>query len=206
MSKIQALLPEKHRERVEGLLEKVEMQIPERSQRSPMLEGLVALLEEGKWAKFTYRSGGPAFPVIAKPLRILADRGFWYLRALTEGEERAYRVDRIEAIEECAPPVDQPTAEPLPYSHPSHPQVRVRLSAKGIRRVENDQHLYSLVAAAEPPFTLEFHCPPSELDWYARYFGEMGEDALVELPAELIDRIRDRAQKILGLYEKSLDR
>jgi predicted DNA-binding transcriptional regulator YafY len=202
LSKIQALLPEKHRERVEGLLEKLALDIPERPQRFPMLELLIGLLEQDKWARVTYRSGGPAYTVELKPLRITADRGLWYLRAHVGGEERAYRVDRIEAIAECAPP-EEGRAEPLPYTHPSHPLVRVTLGPKGMQRVESDQHLFPLVTGLEPPATIEFHCPPSELNWYARFFGELGEEAIVSEPAELVEKIVARAEKTLKIYKKA---
>ncbi|HLK16656.1 MAG TPA: HTH domain-containing protein, partial [Fimbriimonadaceae bacterium] len=75
LAKVQAQLPAKHRERVGSLLGKVAMDIPEREQRSPMLESLVELLEAGKWATITYRSGGPAYTVDLRPIRIVADRG-----------------------------------------------------------------------------------------------------------------------------------
>jgi predicted DNA-binding transcriptional regulator YafY len=202
MSKIQALLPEKHRDRVEGLLEKLSIEVPDRPQRSPMLEALVGLLESGKWLTMSYRSAGPAFKVTGKPLRVYADRGFWYLRALVEGQDRAYRVDRIEEIEETEP-LSSSVVEQLPYTDPSHPLVRVCLGPKGIRRVENDQHLYSLVTGLEPPATIEFNCPPHELEWYAKFFGEMGEEAIIDSPPELIERVIERAETLLKIYRKS---
>ena len=205
LSKIDALLPDEHRDRVKGLLGKVSLDIPERPQRSPMLEQLVELLEVGRWARLSYRSGGPVYFVEVKPLRITADRGLWYLRALVDGMERSYRVDRIESIQECEPREAEPS-EPLAYDDPSHPLIRVRLGAKGIQRVERDQHLCALVAGAEPPVTIEFRCPPSELDWYARFFGEMADEALVSAPEALIERIVQRAERILTIYEKWLKR
>lgn len=205
MSKIHALLPAKHRERVEGLLEKLTLEIPDRPQRSPMLERLVEFLEQDKWVRITYRSAGPSFVIDVKPVRIAADRGFWYLRAIAGGEERAYRVDRIEAIEETEPgePVREET---LPYTHHSHPLVRVRLTGRGIQRVENDQHLYTLVSGAEDPVTIEFRCPPSEINWYAKFFGEMGEEAVIQSPDELIEKVIERAERILAIYKKTSKR
>ncbi len=197
LAKIQTVLPDKHRERVEGLLDKVSLDVPDRPQRSPMLGQLVDMLDQGKWMTILYRSGGPAYSLHVKPVRILADRGFWYLRAISGGEERSYRVDRIQDVSECAP---VESAEPLPYGHASHPLIRVTLGPRGIQRLESDPHLFELVAGLEPPATVEFRCPPSELDWYSRFFGELGEEAVVSEPPELIERIKLRARRLLEIY------
>jgi len=198
--KIHELLPEKHRERVEGLLQKVNLDVPDRHLRSPMLERLVELLEQDKWATIRYRSGGPAYSVDLKPLRITADRGLWYLRALVNGQEKNYRVDRVEAVVECEP-LPSACPEPLPYDHPSHPKVRVTLGPRGMQRLESDQHIFHLVSGLEAPATIEFRCPPAELDWYARFFGELADEAIVSEPPELIDKVRSRAQRILEIYK-----
>ena len=76
------------------------------------------------------------------------------------------------------------------------------------------EHLPSLSASidyarkecAAAPATIEFRCPPGELDWYARWFGEMGEDAVVECPADLIARILARNEKIFAIYKKTSER
>lgn len=201
LAKIQSVLPDKHRERVEGLLDKIALDVPNRPQRSPMLERLVDLLDQGKWATITYRSGGPAYLVDVKPVRILADRGFWYMRAISNGEERSFRADRILEVVEREPP-DSAIAESVPYDHLSHPLIRVTLGPRAIQRVENDQHMFRLVAGLEPPATIEFRCPLSELDWYARFFGELGEEAVVSEPPGLIERIVLRARRLLEIYKE----
>jgi len=200
MSKMQALLPAKHRERVDGLLQKLAMQVPERPHRFPMLERLVELLEVESWLTLTYL---PDSVVTVKPIRIHADRGFWYLLAMAGGLERSYRVDRIVAVEPSQPLEE---SEALPYDDPSHPLIQVTLTAEGIRRVENDEHMAPHVFGAQPPLTLEFRCPPSELNWYSRFFGPMGRDAMVGAPPELIELIKTRARTILEIYENSSER
>jgi predicted DNA-binding transcriptional regulator YafY len=82
----------------------------------------------------------------------------------------------------------------------------VTLGPKGILRVENDPHVFQLVSGLEPPATIEFHCPPSEFDWYARFFGELGDEAVVTAPPDVIAKILDRAERILEIYKKSVKR
>jgi predicted DNA-binding transcriptional regulator YafY len=199
IAKVQSQLPVQHRERVGNLLGKVSMDMPDRELRSPMLESLVELLEQGKWARLTYRSGGPAYSVDVKPLRVVVDRGLWYLRAAVEGKEKTYRVDRIERVE-IGEPVTT-ALEPLPYDHPSHPSIRVRLGQRGLNRMDSDQHLFPLVRGLEAPATIEFRCPPDELDWYASLFGELLEEAVVESPPQLIERILERANRLETIYK-----
>lgn len=111
---------------------------------------------------------------------------------------RTLRIDRIRAVREAEAP--DIVVEPLPYDHPSHPTIRVRLTAAGARRVEREPHLGPHAREG----LLEFRCPPSELDWYARYFGGMGADAHVEGPEELVERIVERARGVLGQYGRSV--
>jgi predicted DNA-binding transcriptional regulator YafY len=107
---------------------------------------------------------------------------------------RTMRIDRVQAVRDGEAPAI--VKEPLPYDHPSHPTIRVRLTAAGARRVEREPHLGRHAKEG----LLEFRCPPRELDWYARYFGGMGSDAHVEDPPELIERIVARARDVLDQY------
>lgn len=198
LSKIRALLPAKHLDRVEGLLDKLTLEVPERSQRSPLLQQLVECLESDGWTLIRYRSDTEA-DFAVKPERIYADRGFWYMRARSDGQSRTYRVDRILRAEPCEPPVENESAD-LPYDHPSHPLIRVKLTRAGVRRVEQDPHIGPHLNSDGMDQVFEFRCPPSELDWYARYFGGMGGDAIVESPPALIAKIRARAREIFEIY------
>lgn len=187
-AKLRALLPESQQNRVAGLLERVGIEVPSRPQRSPHLDALMGCL--GAWARVDYDRTTTTVRVD----RVYADGGLWYLEGVDGARNRTLRVDRIRSVEAAdAPDV---IVEPLPYDHPSHPAIRVRLTAVGARRVEREPHLGPYAKEG----LLEFRCPPSELDWYARYFGGMGADAIVEGPPELVDRIRDRARAVLALY------
>jgi len=193
LAKLRALMPEAQRERVEGILERVALDVPTRAQRAPLLDQLVEAAASRNWLRLRY--DGEERTVRAD--RVTADRGHWYLHGLCEGKTKFFRADRVEAVEKCDAP--DSFVEPLEYGHPSHPLIRVRLTAKAVRIVERDPHLAHALEGPEPT-CLEFRCPPEELDWYARYFGGMGTDARVEEPPELIERIVARARALLGQY------
>ncbi len=198
LAKLHAILPERQRVRHETIKGRVSIEVPERTQRAPCLDELVEAAAEGLGVEFRYRGSEGERRVRAFPERVFAARGFWYLVAVEDGGSRTFRADRIERVSTYAPRAEE-RREPLPYDHPSHPTVRVALSAQGARRVESEEHLGRLIVGGLPQ-EIAFRCPPGELDWYARYFGSLGPDAVVATPPELIARIRDRAEKILELY------
>jgi predicted DNA-binding transcriptional regulator YafY len=98
-------------------------------------------------------------------------------------------------------PPEESDIDEVPYNHPSHPLVRVCLTASGAQRVQHDPHLGPNLLG-DGAQVLEFHCPPSELEWYARYFGGMGPDAIVESPPELVDKILVLTREILKIYSE----
>lgn len=196
-AKVASLLPSRHLERINEFLKKVDLEVPER-RRAPHLDALVEAAGTGQWIRMTYDSPDGATDIAMRPDRVFADRGTWYVDGVSAGVRRWYRADRVMQIEPCDP-VEH--VEPLPYTHESHPEVRVKLTPRGARVVERDPHLGSQVQDAKgKEVLLAFRCPPEELDWYAKYFGGMGADAVVQGPPELVLKVRARAQALLDLY------
>ena len=196
-AKVRALLPGAQADRAQGRLGTVHIHVPSRSHRAPHLSRLIEHCE--KWAEILYSSEDGEATYLAKIERVYADSGLWYAEALVEGKRRNLRADRVTDIKAAEPPRE--IAEPKPYSDPSHPLVRVVLSAKGLRNLERDVHAGHMAKDREPPATIEFHCPPEELDWYARYFGGMGRDAVVLGPPELLHILVGRAKRQLEMYD-----
>jgi predicted DNA-binding transcriptional regulator YafY len=196
-AKVAALLPAKHQEKVRELLGKVEMAVPSR-RKAPLLDQLVEISNTGQWVELDYDSPGGRTQATLRPDRVFTDRGFWYVEGVSDGKRRWFRADRIVDFHICPKP-DWP--EPLPYHHESHPLMRVQLSAQGVRAAERDPHLGGALHEIRGEHVLEMRCPPEELDWYARFFGGMGADAVVSEPPELVSKIRARAEEILKIYQ-----
>lgn len=202
LAKIHALLPEKHRERVEEMRSKVEIEVPERERKSALLDELLEHVEEGQWIEIEYRSADETKTFKVLPKRVFAGGGFWYLEARSRGKNLVFRADRILSISETEGP-EKPLDEPPAYDDPSHPTVRVLLTSRGIAALERDQHMGHIVRGAVAPFDLEFRCPPGELDWFAKFFGGMGADAIVSSPPELIEKIMARVDELVKIYKCS---
>lgn len=189
LAKVHALVPDSQRQKVEAILGRVEIEVPKRPQRTPLLETLMSAV--GGWVELGYNGSVR----VVRVDRLYADRGFWYVAGVTEGKSRVYRADRVESVSPCEAPVG--VAEPLSYTDSSHPLVRVMLTEKGAQRAQGDPHLGPHVFGEG---LVEFRCPPDEIAWYARYFAAFGDDARVEGPPELIERIRQDALAVLDRY------
>lgn len=198
LAKIDAVMPEKHRGQVAKVLEKVAIEVHERGQKAPWLDPILAWIEQGAWMQMSYKTYGGEFTATIRPLRIDSDRGRWRLWARNAGLERFYFIERILKAEKADPPEEAP--QDIPYDDPSHPAIRIRLTQVGIARLEVDKHFGPRVRGLTAPATIEFRCPSGEFDWYARFFGGMAPDVLVESPEELREMIRERAAGVLAVY------
>jgi predicted DNA-binding transcriptional regulator YafY len=204
-AKLRALLPGEQLPNVERMLTTVGVEVPERSERAPLLDALIAAAQEQRWMRVVYRSAERRSTQHLLPRQIFAQQGYWYCRAYAaeHATERMYRVDRMEAIEPPSDDFRPPLApDPLPYDHESHPQVVVTLTARGVATAESDPHIgRQIERTPDGAGRLVFRCPPDELDWYARYFASLGANAEVRAPAELRERIRQIALALLTQYQ-----
>lgn len=197
IAKVRHLIPTKHFDKLAGLRDSIVLAVPDRTSRAPMLDSLVEWVGTGKWIRVTYESESGLTERLVRPDRLYAESGFWYLECQDGLGARMMRVDRMIGMESATEPEN--VQEALPYGHFSNPLVRVHLSRRGSRIVQNEPHLGKLVNSISE-MEIEFRCPPSELDWYAKYFSGLGTDAKVIEPVQLIEKIRNRAQDILILY------
>lgn len=206
--KVRGLLPLQQREAAAAFLEKLSFDIPDRStHRSPFLDTLLLASRQQQWVRTLYRgtSGNATYTIL--PLRLYSHSGFWYCDAFSQerGARRTFRVDRFEEVSAAPAPVNvaAPTAEELPYDHPSHPEVVVRLTPQGVLDAEREPHLgHTVLRDVEGSGCMRFRCPPTEWEWFARYFLRLGTDAEVIAPPELRSRIVDKARNILRHYNE----
>jgi predicted DNA-binding transcriptional regulator YafY len=205
-AKLQALLPRPMMPAVARLLETVDAPVPARAQRAPYLETLIEAAQAGRWLRVTYQSAERLSTRHLLPRQVTLRGGLWYCHAYVHeaGEDRTYRVDRVQAIE---PPAAGFVPGPAPprreYGDRSHPQVVVTLTPRGAATLDSEP---VLVTMPEPnpdgTLTARFHCPPSELEWYARLFAGLGREAHVHGPPELVRRLSELGAILVEQYEK----
>jgi predicted DNA-binding transcriptional regulator YafY len=205
-AKLRALLPGEQIPAVERMLAMVGVDVPERAERAPLLDPLIAATQERRWICVVYRSAERRSTQHLLPRHVFAQHGYWYCRAYAaeHAEERIYRVDRMEALEPPAADYRPPLApDPLPYDHESHPQVVALLTAHGVAVVESEPHLGGQIERLlDGSGRLVFRCPPGELGWFARYFAALGADAEVRAPAELRKRMCEIGAVLVERYSE----
>lgn len=202
-AKLRALLPRAGMERLQQMLEKVNIEVAEHGGPAPLLDELVEAVEKRRWLKIFYRSAGNSATRHILPVHVQLKNGFWYCEAfnLEKEEYRTYRVDRIQSIEAAPPEVQAIAApDPVPYEHEDHPQITVQLTARGAARVESDVHFGPRVRELADGGQISFRCPPDELDYYARFFAILGEDATVLAPEALRLKMLDLGAQLVKRY------
>ena len=207
LTKIRALLPDPPPDEVARLLAVLAVDVPERRQRTPFLEALVQAAQRRQAVRVVYRSAERESTQHLLPLAVTTQNGFWYCRAYAfeHEEERTYRVDRMLALTPVEREINPALLpEPTPYGHVSHPQIVARLTARGVAEVESEPHLGQLIQReADGSGRLVLRYPPSELDWYARYFARLGMEVEVLAPPELRERLRVIGQRLAERYGES---
>jgi predicted DNA-binding transcriptional regulator YafY len=206
VAKLRAMLSEPQRAVAERWLDKLSLDVPERAaQPALFLDLLLTTAQRGGWVAARYRSesGGEANHTLF-PRHVSTHSGFWYCRAWSHERtaERTFRVDRFISVLPTDPPpgaVAVPPDERRPYDHPDHPEVRALLTLRGVAVAEREPHLGHAVERNVDGSggAMTFRCPPSELDYWARFFLRLAGDATVLAPPELRARLRDLAQEIL---------
>ncbi|WP_165423427.1 helix-turn-helix transcriptional regulator [Ktedonosporobacter rubrisoli] len=201
LAKVQALIPPRHKPETDQLLQTVQFNIPARSYATPFIERFIESARTQQWLRVTYRSQQRTSQQTILPRRLFSSGGFWYCEAYSQEhqEERTYRVDRFVAVSATRAPEHQtPLPSRLPYKHPSHPEVRIRLSARGILLMERNPYFSDAIQPlGEEEGLLCFRWPPAENDWLARLLLSFGPDAEVLAPPSLRDLVREMAQEIV---------
>lgn len=203
-AKLQSLLPSDHQPHVETLLATIRVDVPDRSQRAPFLEPLIEATQHKRWVQITYQSAERVSCQRILPRQVFVQSGLWYCRAYAwerEGE-RTYRVDRIQTLTMVDADF-QPTvpAPQLPYHDETHPQIEATLTPRGVAYLETEPDIGRLIQRrADGSGSLVLRCPPSELDYYARFFVRYASDITVHAPPELRQRLQAIGHQLLKAY------
>jgi predicted DNA-binding transcriptional regulator YafY len=89
----------------------------------------------------------------------------------------------------------------IAHVHPSFPEVRIHLTARGVLRLEREPHLASrLQQRGEGEGWLSMHLRPDDYDWLVGVLLRLGTDAKVLAPEELRLCVQQTAQEIARHY------
>jgi proteasome accessory factor C len=141
------------------------------------------------------------------PRSVFTDRGYWYVRADDErsGQERCFRVDRIETLADTGTTVavrQVPAGPPDWFRDADVERVAMRLSPRATWVAEwfpADE----IVDIGDG--MLRVTLPVSSEQWLVGLLLRLGPEAQVESPEHWIDRGRAVALRLLDRYRSSTD-
>jgi predicted DNA-binding transcriptional regulator YafY len=201
LAKIQTLLPQRESEHLEQLTHTLSLNVPSLPYPTPFLDQLLESAREQQWVSVTYRSEKGVSQQTILPTHLHTHEGLWYCDAYSHEHQawRIYRVDRFLDVK-TAPSPPPPLEHPIPIptrEHPSYPEVRVHLTARGVLRLEHDAYLGPRLQRQDNgEGLLSLHWRTEEYDWLVRVLLSLGTDARILAPEELRTRVKLEAKKI----------
>jgi predicted DNA-binding transcriptional regulator YafY len=200
LAKIQTLLPQRESEHLEQLTNTLSLDVPSLPYPTPFLDQLLESARERQWISVTYRSEKGVSQQTILPTHLRTHEGLWYCDAYSHERQawRIYRVDRFLDVKAAPSPpqLEYPLSIPS-REHPSYPEVRIHLTARGILRLEHDAHLGPRLQRQDNgEGLLLLHWRPEEYDCFVRVLLSLGTDAEILAPEELRARVKLEAQKI----------
>ncbi|MFT9846369.1 helix-turn-helix transcriptional regulator [Aneurinibacillus sp. REN35] len=179
---------------------------PRRSAPSPYLKEIITAVIEQRDILINYRSKRETAARRLKPIGIYAHDGLWYMPAYDCKQEKVqlFRVDRIESFAQCETSTDfqMDLMEYLQSYKINEPlRLHVTLTREGIRRCQSVPWLEKDVMVTNQNHGLiDTTFDKSELEFVAQFFLQLGTDAKVMEPQEVVDLIRVKAHRLLEHY------
>lgn len=206
LAKVQTLLPRHEHENLEQFTQTLSLAIPSRAYPTPFLDHLLEHARARRWIVAAYRSEQGVSRQTLLPMHLRSEAGLWYCEAYSYERQatRVYRVDRFLDMQTALdPPRMQPPAVPVHHVHPSFPEIRIHLTARGVLRLEREPYLIAHIQRTEAEEGLLcLHLQPEEYDWLIRLLLSLGTDAKVLAPDTLCALLQQKARDIADSYTK----
>lgn len=203
LAKVQTLLSRHEGENLDQLQQAISVGVPSRPFPNPFLDKLLQSAQDQQWLQVNYRSEKGVNQRTILPLRLRTEVGLWYCEAysLERQEVRVYRVDRFLDLKPVPAPSQEVPASSIHYMDSSFPEIQIRLTEKGVLRLERETYLIPQVQRSENGdgfLRARFH--PSQYDWLTGVLLTLGTDAKVLAPPEFRQRIGQAAMEIAQQY------
>lgn len=211
LSKFYLHMPGDVRDRIDSMKNRVDFIAPTRLGDAPFLALLLdaAVHQKVLSIAYEYKETGLSNRRI-QPVYIYANNGYWYCSAYCFVRQgfRIFRCDRIREAKR-----DESGTEPLDLgdislakravAEPKDPvRLRAKLSQSGVQRCEAELWLASMLQIREDESgIIDADVSRSDMPFYVEFFIGLGDEAVLEEPAELKVAIRERLTKLLARYE-----
>ncbi|QBD78047.1 YafY family transcriptional regulator [Ktedonosporobacter rubrisoli] len=205
LDKVQALLPKREHDNLDQLAQALSLDLPKRPYPTPFLDQLLESVRNQQWIEVTYRSENGVSEQTLLPMHLSSSAGLWYCEAYSSERQamRIYRVDRFLSVREAtAPQLLEPPVDSIPREHPSHPEIRIKLTARGVLRLEHQPYVAHLIQRTENgEGWLCMRWRPEEYDWIVRTLLQLGTEARVLAPEDLRLRVQQAIKDLAEHYQ-----
>ncbi|RIX51466.1 YafY family transcriptional regulator [Paenibacillus nanensis] len=202
-------LPADAREKIDAMKEKVMLWSPFRPMSEDVLRTLLQAVIEKRAVTIVYRGSDGRTERDIMPFSLYASTGYWYCPAycLLREEVRQFRADRIEsAVINPDIPYREDIAELTLRDKPDSSQreqtvLRVALTAKGLWQLESNSRFSAYLQRGEDGGgNAVVPIARDELPFYVDLLWALGEDAVIEAPAEAVARMQRKAEAMAARY------
>lgn len=201
-------LPEDAKKKIRRLEDVLSFWNQKRGIASLFLEEVIEAAIEDNVLKIEYESKTENTEREVKPIGVYAYDGFWYMPALDIQKDKVqlFRVDRILNLENTKRVHEfQMNLTEWFKSYPINAPVRVyvELTREGKRQCKGTPWLESdIVITEDEKAYIDTTIDKSELEFITNYFFQLGHNAKVIEPQEVVEGIRQRAFEILEHYSE----
>lgn len=205
--KLLMILPQDAKNKVDRLAEVLSFWNHRRSVPAPFLTEIIEAAINDWVITIEYQSHSENTVRAVKPVGVYAHDGLWYMSAFERSSEavRVYRVDRILSLETTHTVLEvQHTLQDWLDHHPVRDPVRLRvtLTREGVRQCRSEPWLApDVVVIDEAHGQIDAEIDRSEMEFVSGYFFQLGAEATVLAPPEMIETIKHRALEITRHYQ-----
>jgi len=207
--KLRATLPPDARERIDRLDAVLSFWNKKRGAPSPYLKEIMEAALDKRVLAIRYQSARRDTSREVAPIGVYAYDGYWYMPAvdLGRGDIRAFRLDRILGLRNTGKTHDPGIRldrwlDHLTADEPGDPvRLCAELTREGVRRCVSQPWLEPHVRLTDDGRGfVDMTMDRSEIAFAAAFFLQLGTEAKVIRPAEVLDRIRRQLRETMAHY------
>lgn len=205
--KLLSVIPLSLRNRLEKLSDVFQLRQPPQTVTTPFLSEIMAAALSKNRLFVTYHSQTKRSEKTLEPMGVYASNGLWYLyaRDLVLNDLRYYRIDRLLSVTPLMELVEN--SVPLKMMETDyHPKETIKLVVElgenGVNKCLETPYLRdSLVINKDGTGYIDGRLSPSDLSYTAEFVLQLGAEAKVIEPREMIDWLLDKANALLKIYQ-----
>lgn len=204
--KLFSSLPDDIKSKINSLESVLSFWNPKRGLHAPYLKELIEASMDHSVITLEYQSKSDNTLRKLVPIGVYANDGLWYLPAydMDNGKVQLFRVDRILSLKNTGEIVEVQT-ELLNWLHSytvSTPiRLVVELTREGMRQCQSKPWFDPMLLNDESGHgRIDTFIDQDDMEFTASFFAQLGTEAKVIEPREMIDRIRNHALVLLSHY------